>query len=122
MGVLVLVAAVGTGEFLRLHPGLSPAARVCTAAGALVVSGAAVTGAIGSTALGLAGWAGVLFGIVASVASQVGDLFKSTMKRRQGVKDSGALLPGHGGILDRFDGVLVTVPLAYLFVRILGRL
>src|SRR5207245_4593968 len=42
MGVLVLVAAVGTGEFLRLHPGLSPAARVCTAAGALVVFGAVV--------------------------------------------------------------------------------
>ena len=103
----------------KLAPRISPGKS--WEGGAAGIAGAAVTGVIGSTALGLTGWAGVLFGIVASVASQVGDLFKSTMKRRQGVKDSGALLPGHGGILDRFDGVLVTVPLAYLFVRLLGR-
>lgn len=84
------------------------------------IAGAAVTAAVGSTALGLTVGAGALFGIVASVTSQAGDLFKSTMKRRQGVKDSGTLLPGHGGILDRFDGVLVTAPVAYLLVRILG--
>lgn len=64
---------------------------------------------------------GVLFGVLTTIASQIGDLLESAMKRRAGVKDSGALLPGHGGILDRFDGLLVAAPVAYLFVRWFGR-
>ena len=50
-----------------------------------------------------------------AVLSQIGDLLESALKRRLNVKDSGSILPGHGGLLDRFDGYLFTVPGFYLF-------
>ena len=55
------------------------------------------------------------FGGGVAVLSQIGDLHESALKRRLNVKDSGAILPGHGGLLDRFDGYLFTVPGFYLF-------
>ena len=59
-------------------------------------------------------WMG--FAIIVSVAGTYGDLFESMLKRSISIKDSGSLLPGHGGLLDRFDGILFAAPLAYVYL------
>ena len=60
----------------------------------------------------------VLLSPLLTVFAQAGDFFESWMKRRAGVKDSGTLLPGHGGVLDRLDGLVTSAPLAALFVAV----
>lgn len=102
----------------RLAPRVSPG-KSWEGAVAGVVAAVGV-GTAAAQAFGLGPGAGAVMGVVISVTAQAGDLFESAMKRRAGVKDSGALLPGHGGILDRFDGVFLAAPVAYLVVKVWG--
>ncbi len=63
---------------------------------------------------------GLLFGLVLGVVGQVGDLAESLLKREVGVKDSSSLIPGHGGVLDRFDSLYFVLPVSAMLYRLFG--
>ena len=67
--------------------------------------------------LGLTIQGAVLFAIVVSIAAQTGDLAESLLKREARVKDSSSIIPGHGGVLDRFDSLLFVLPIAFLLLK-----
>ena len=107
----------------RLLPAVSPGKTVVGGVAGLVA--AIVTGVLFAAlaaesfaALGIGPAAVVAVALLVGVGGQVGDLAVSLLKREAGVKDAGSLLPGHGGVLDRLDGVLVALPLAYAALRV----
>lgn len=108
----------------KLIPSVSPGKTVAGAVSG--VAGAAAISVLFAAFL-LDAWLGLalgafsafLFGVVIAIFAQLGDLAESVLKRSAGVKDSGTLLPGHGGAFDRLDSILVTAPVAYLLLAIL---
>ena len=62
-------------------------------------------------------WAWLVLGALLNISAQMGDFFESALKRSLAVKDSGALLPGHGGLLDRIDSLLLALP-CYVLLRL----
>lgn len=105
----------------KIFPQLSPKKSLEGCIGG--VAGAALIGVIyswfvtGRTAEVIAGFA--LVCAVGAVMSMVGDLAASAIKRNKGIKDYGRLIPGHGGIMDRFDSVIVTAPMVYFLSQLL---
>jgi phosphatidate cytidylyltransferase len=101
----------------KLAPAISPAKTVEGAVGGLVAS-ALVGSLLGSRWIpGVTVAVGGVLGLTLGVVGIVGDLFESMLKRGAGVKDSSALIPGHGGVLDRIDSWLFMAPVYYVFLR-----
>ncbi|WP_448187392.1 phosphatidate cytidylyltransferase [Azospirillum sp. sgz301742] len=104
----------------KLAPRISPKktwAGLIGGMAAAAVFGVAVALAVGAQRPYLA----LLVGPVLAVVGQIGDLFESWVKRRYNVKDSSHLIPGHGGLLDRIDGLLVAAPVLAVFHATLGK-
>ena len=82
------------------------------------MAGMAVYGVILAFAAGLtvSFWALIAYGVVAGIVTELGDLAFSLVKREFSIKDYGNLIPGHGGILDRFDSMIFAAPAVYLLV------
>ena len=92
----------------KLAPRISPGKTWSGLLGG--VAGASLLGGFAAQALGAGYWFAAAVGGCLAVIGQVGDLFESALKRRAGVKDSGHLIPGHGGLLDRIDGLVFAAP------------
>lgn len=108
----------------KLAPVLSPKKSIEGAIGGVV--GAAIVGALFGCFVveqvidaQQVTWAFALIGACGGVVSQIGDLAASAIKRNYEIKDYGKLIPGHGGIMDRFDSVLITAPIIYFMFTLL---
>lgn len=124
--LFVIVWASDTGAYFggrhfggaKLYPAISPgktrSGSLCAVVVSMVI--ALVYHFIFMRFLGVA--SALVIGALISIISQAGDLFESFLKRSFQVKDSGSLLPGHGGTLDRFDGVLFALPMMYLCTKL----
>ena len=99
----------------RLAPSVSPNKSVEGALAGLV--GAALAGPLLGLTVGLPAGLMAGYGLAIGGATIVGDLIESLLKRQTGVKDSGVLIPGHGGLLDRMDSLLLCAPVAFLYLR-----
>ena len=115
------VGAYGVGRWLgrvKLAPKVSPGKTWEGLGGGVALAALAAWGA--ALVLGLPQTAMVTLGVATALVSVVGDLTVSMFKRNVGLKDSGALLPGHGGVMDRIDSLTAAVPIFVLGARLVG--
>ncbi|MBN9525936.1 MAG: phosphatidate cytidylyltransferase [Alphaproteobacteria bacterium] len=96
----------------KLSPRISPKKTWAGLLGGVV--GAGIVGLLCASALDIGAGSLMLLSAALAVWEQIGDLFESSIKRRFGVKDSGSIIPGHGGVLDRADGLLFVAPVVAL--------
>lgn len=125
---LALLTAFGTDIFAylfgvrfgkrKLCPALSPKKTVEGAVGGLAGSLALCT-LFGLVAIPELVYHCALIGLAGSIFAQMGDLVASAFKRKMGIKDYGNLIPGHGGVLDRFDSILFTLPVVYYYATLI---
>jgi phosphatidate cytidylyltransferase len=111
-----------TGHALGRHPffpSISPSKSVEGAVGG-AVGAMLVAGIAGPLVISLNPFAAVGMGLLIAVAAEGGDLAESALKRQAGVKDSGRLIPGHGGLLDRLDGLLLAGPAVYCLLVLIA--
>lgn len=129
LAALALVWAADTGAYFagrhlgrhKLAPTISPNKTIEGAAGGVVAGIVAAIGFGWLAGAGVPQWPGLaLVALAATLFSIVGDLVESLLKRQAGVKDSGDLIPGHGGVLDRIDGVLAALPVFAIGKEIAG--
>lgn len=99
-----------------LAPRLSPKKTVEGSIGG--VAGALLMATLIGNTIGFPIWKSLALGLVCSVLGQMGDLFASALKRDLNIKDFGGALPGMGGVLDRFDGILFSAPIAYYLLQL----
>lgn len=99
----------------RMAPELSPGKTLEGAVGGVLGSTIAAWVVVMSYSP-LPLWPVLSLGFITGLAAQIGDLVESAIKRLAGIKDAGNLIPGHGGVLDRFDSMLFTAPLVYYYV------
>lgn len=115
VGALFIGSRIGTK---KIAPRISPNKTVEGLAGGMAaafLAGVLVAARIEPWDAGSGAW----LGLAVALAAPLGDLCESMLKRDLGVKDIGGILPGHGGVLDRFDGILYALPVVYYLVRIL---
>jgi phosphatidate cytidylyltransferase len=112
--------AYAVGSLFGRHPLLPRVSEKKTweGAGGGVAFGALAGWAASRTFAGyLAPWQGLALGALAAVVGLLGDLFESLLKRDAELKDTSRVIPGHGGVLDRFDSLLFTAPLIYYLLK-----
>ncbi|HEY0182205.1 MAG TPA: phosphatidate cytidylyltransferase [Rhodopila sp.] len=127
--LLLVVWASDIGAYLvgraiggpRLAPSISPGKTWSGAIGGLLAAAAVGLAASAVLRSGPVSARPAMFAALIGIVSQAGDLFESHLKRHFGVKDSGTMIPGHGGLLDRLDAVLTAAPVTALLALILGR-
>ena len=114
-GAYIIGSLIGKHKFIE-H--ISPKKTMeGTMGGVLSSIGVAIIIAQFNTGLNIWAWIGL--GIIISLSGTYGDLAESMMKRRASIKDSGNIMPGHGGVLDRFDSFIFAVPAAYTYIKLL---
>jgi phosphatidate cytidylyltransferase len=103
----------------RFFPQLSPRKSLEGAVAGLL-GAVAVTSLLGAILLGISPWVGAALGLLVAVVAQAGDLSESALKRQGGAKDSSRLIPGHGGLLDRLDSLVLVAPTVYCFYHLIS--